>query len=194
MRLLHQRIGILSASFAAFSLMWNVFTPSNPDHVLNVIEHSALWVVFTASIFMPIKAAQALQILSLIVIAYIPMGISDSPFWGAVVATLTLVLAYAYGGFKTQAAWKLPAITVGMFTLCAIASSNFTPPSIEMYGRAAVWTLAIAFFVGILWLIVIEIRRQFFEEFAAKLILQNRELLDINKKLIEGGCIDGTRK
>lgn len=187
--MLHKRVAVMFAIFSGLSLVFNVFTPDNPDHLLNVIEHSCLVIVFVASFFAHKQFAGVLQILALSAAAFIPMQINDSPFFGAVISVFVLVLIYAYGGYRSSPWWKLPTTFLTLLFLCAIASSKFTPPSFEMWARAFGWTSFISLFCFVLWLIVDDIERRFHADFAQDLIRQNRELLEINKQLV-GGCKD----
>lgn len=157
---------------------------------MNVIEQSCLVLVFSFSYFLHQPAAGVLQILALVATAFIPMHMNDSPFFGAVIAVFALILIHAYGGYRTHVWWKLPTTFFTLFILCAIATSQFSPPSPEMYVRAFSWTMFISVFCFVLWLVVDDMEKRFHAEFAAKLIEQNRKLLELNKQLA-GGCADG---
>lgn len=157
---------------------------------MNVIEQSCLVLVFSLSYFLPQQASGVLQIITLAATAFIPMHLNDSPFFGAVIAVFALILIYAYGGYKTRVWWKLPTTFFTLFALCAIARSNFTPPSLEMWIGAFAWTMFIGVFCFVLWLVALDMERRFHAEFAASLIEQNRKLLELNKQLA-GGCADG---
>ena len=180
---LHKRVALIFSLFSVISFVLNVFTPTNPDHLLNVIEHGCLLTIFILTYFLPDRPSGVLQIIALSVAAIIPMGLSDSPFFGAVVAVFVLVLIYAYGGYQSHKGWKMTATFLSLFFICAIASSNFMPPSLEMYVRSFGWALFISVFCFVLWLIVEDIKRQFFSSFATEIITQNRELLELNKQL-----------
>lgn len=188
--MLHKRIGLIFSLASAVSLAFNIFTPDNPDHILNVVEQSCLVLVFALSCYAGFPFGGVMQIIALSVAAFLPMQINDSPFFGAVISVFALVLIYAYGGYRTAVWWKLPITFSTLFILCAIASSKFTPPSIEMYARAFMWALFIVVFCLVLWLIVADIEHRFHADFAARIIKQNRDLLELNKEL-SGGCKDG---
>ncbi len=183
---LHKSISVVFASFAGLMLVWNVFMPNNPHHDLNIIEMSCLLVVFTFTYFSHSQLAKATHILTLGVVAFIPMGIAESPFFGAVIAVFALVLLYAYGGYRTHAFWKIPVTFVVLVVLCSLATSYFSPPGPIVIARAFIWTVFIFVFLGVLYLILEDIKRKFYSEFASELIEQNRQLLEINKELTRG--------
>lgn len=187
---LHQEISLLFGGFSLVTLLWNVATPENPDHLLNVIEQSCLCLAFALSYFWHSHGAEALQVFALVVAAFIPMGISDSPFFGAVIATFALVLIYAYGGYRTMAFWKLPVTFVGLVGLCAIATSHFDPPSFDTYGRSIMWALFISLFCVVLWRVVKHIERRFYLIRETELLKLNKELIELNRDLIAGGYHD----
>ena len=190
--MLHKRIGLIFALFSAFSLVFNIFTPDNPEHLMNVIEQSCLVLVFTLSYFAPNPFAGVLQILALAATAFIPMHINDSPFFGAVISVFALVLIYAYGGYQSQAWWKLPTTFITLFVLCAIASSNFGPPSVLMYARAFGWTLFISVFCFVLWFIVDDIKLKYYLSMKTRIDQNLNELRDIKKTLGSEG--NGTKE
>lgn len=165
--------------------MMNVFTPSNPDHAMNVIEQSCLVLVFALSYFLPQQASGVLQIITLAATAFIPMHLNDSPFFGAVIAVFALILIYAYGGYKTRVWWKLPATFFTLFALCAIARSNFTPPSPEMWIGAFAWTMFICVFCFVLWLVALDMEKQFHLRIKTE-VERNRIELESIKKEVRG--------
>lgn len=182
MKELHQKLACIFGAFAGIALVGNVFTPSNPHHSLNVTEHACLLVLFVLTYFSPKRAAEAMQVLVLIVVAFIPMGLDDSPFFGAVVAVFALILIYAYGGYQTRVWWKFLTTNAFLYWVCAVAMSHFTPPTIEAYGRAAMWVLFINVFCLVLWVIVDHRERTRALERA--ILDENRRLIAENKRLI----------
>ncbi len=188
--MLHKRVGLIFTLFSAFSLVINVFTPNNPDHNMNVIEQSILPMVFALSYFLPAQSSGVLQIIVLIATAFIPMHLNDSPFFGAVIAVIALLLIYAYDGYKTRALWKLPASFFTLFALCAIARSNFTPPSPEMWVGAFGWSMFISVFCLIVWMIADHrertraLERGILED-NKRLIAENRRLVQEMKQLVK---------
>lgn len=183
MKELHQKLAVIFGAFAGIELVWNVFTPNNPHHDLNVTEHACLLVLFTLTYFTPKRPAEALQVLALIVVAFIPMGMEDSAFFGAVVAVIALILIYAYGGYQSRPWWKYLTTNVALFWICSVSMSHFATPSWEVYGRTATWVLFVNVFCIILWIIVQH--RERMGAFARELIEQNRKLLVEIKLLVD---------
>lgn len=183
--MLHKRVGLVFILFSAFSLVTNVFTPGNPDHVMNVIEQSCLILVFALSYFLHQPAAGVLQIITLATTAFIPMHLNDSPFFGAVIAVFALILIHAYGGYRAHVWWKLPTTFFTLFSLCAIARSNFTPPSSEMWIGAFAWTMFICIFCFVLWLVVADMERKIHLESKSEIERNRAELESIKKEVRE---------
>lgn len=190
--MLHKRIGLIFIFFSAFSLVANVFTPTNPDHVMNVMEQSCLVLIFSLSYFLPQQSSGVLQIIALVTTAFIPMHLNDSPFFGAVIAVFALILIYAYGGYKTRVWWKLPATFFTLFILCAIARSNFSSPSAEMYISAFAWTMFISVFCFVLWLVVDDINKKYYSTMKSRIDQNLAELRDIKKSI--GGVGNGPKE
>lgn len=186
---LHKRMALLFFSFTSFVLIANLFAPTNPDQLLNIIEMSVLSVGFFSSYFLSKAIAGTIQTASLGVSAFIPMADPLSSFFGGVLAVFMLVLIYAYGGYRTYPIQKLIFTFFGMFALCVIASSNFHAPTPEIFVRAFAWTAFIGVFCFTLWLIVDDINKNFYDKKERELLEQNRELLEINKMLLKG-CAD----
>ncbi len=184
---LHRVVGLVFVVSSFLVLVWNALTPSNPDHVLNMIEVSGACAFFTLAYFAPDRFAQATQILVLAVAAFIPMSIPTSEFWGLFIAFMALNLLFAYGGFETRPWWKYFATNAVLYALCAIALSKFGEMTPEMYFRAGFWTGMLNMGLWIEWGAVQYYLRQY--------VKQNRTLLEINKdlhkKMKAGGCEDG---
>lgn len=194
MKELHQRISAIFGVFAGFELVWNVLTPSNPQHVLNVAENACLLVLFCVTYFSPRKISEILHVVALSVVAFIPMGMDDSPFFGAVVAIFALILIYAYGGYQTRPWWKMATTNAALWWLCSVAMSHFSAPSIENYFRAATWVLFINVFCFVLWIVVDHRERT--RALERSILDENRRLISENKRLIKemkklvAGCHD----
>lgn len=186
---LSQILGRICAVFSAIVFAFNVFTPSNPDHWLNLAETLTLTFLFTMLLFAPEIVAKTAHVLLFGAIAGIAVFTDTGFFPSAVMTVSTFVLLYAYGGFRTMAAWKLPLAAVICYFVCLVGVLHYGPPSVETYSRAAVWTLFIAIFVTFLWLVVREIRRQFYQDFAHELVQQNHDLLEEVRDL-KKGCQD----
>lgn len=169
--------------FSVLVFTFNVFTPDNPDHWLNLAETLAMSFLFIMALSFPEMVAKTLHVLLFGAAAGIAVFTDTGFFSSAVMTVSTFILIYAYGGFRTMAGWKLPVAAVVCYGVCVAGVLHYNPPSVESYSRAAVWTLFIAMFVTFLWLVVREIRRKFFDEFAHELIEHNHDLLVEIRKL-----------
>lgn len=189
---LHQILGRICAVFSVLVFTFNVFTPDNPDHWLNLAETLAMSFLFIMALSFPEMVAKTLHVLLFGAAAAIAVFTDTGFFSSAVMTVSTFILIYAYGGFRTMAAWKLPVAAVVCYGVCVAGVLHYNPPSVESYSRAAVWTLFIAMFVTFLWLVVREIRRKFFDEFASELVQQNHDLL-LELRELHKGCKDGDK-
>lgn len=186
---LEQRMAWIFTAFSCFVLFYNLSTPDNPDHVMNLIEQTISLGAFGSTIFLSAKIAQVIHILVLVGITFVTVFTDTGFFPSAFIMVLIFVLTYAYGGFRTFAAWKLPMGAILAFVLCLAGSSHFQAPAPEVWSRAAMWTIFVAVFLWLLWHVLQEIRRQFFADFANELIQQNHDLL-LQLRDRERGCND----
>lgn len=186
---LHELLAYICAGFSGIVFAFNVFTPANPDHLLNVAETLALTFLYTGTLFMPVRWTKSIHVILFGAAAGIAVFTDTGFFPSAVMTVATFILIYAYGGFRTMAAWKLPLAAILCYCVCLVGVLHYDPPSIASYSRAAIWTLFISMFVMFLWLVLREIRRQFFAEFAHELVEQNHDLLEEIRNL-KKGCND----
>ncbi len=186
---LARRVTIIGICLASCVLVWNLITPGNPDHVLNLIVATILTAWMVACLFLSERVAQVSHSLTLGGSAFVYVGVDGGFFSSGTLTIILFVLIHAYGAFRTHALWKLPLSVLAIYALSSISSAHFTVPGVESYGRAAMWTLMVIGFLFVLYLALQEFRRQFHEEYAADLITQNRQLLELNKRLA-GGCDD----
>jgi len=187
---LERRMAWIFTAFSCLVLVYNFVTPDNPDHIMNLVEQIISTGLFGATIFLPIKASQTIHIIALIGITLVTVFTDTGFFPSAVLMVFIFVLTYAYGGFRTFASWKIPISAILAFVLCLAGSSHFQAPGAGVWSRAAMWTLFVALFLGLLWLVLQEVRRQFFADFAHELTQQNHDLLGVIRDL-EKGCKDG---
>jgi hypothetical protein len=187
---LYQRFGITFSLFSLVTLVWNLFTPDNPDHLGNLLLAGGLCLPLAISYFLPHLVAKTLQVVAFACVAFFPTYFTGEPFFGAVSAVIGLALTYAYGGYRTHRAWKLPVTMSIVFIIFALATPII---NLESTLRAFVWTVYVGLACAVLWMILEDVDARFHRLFASELIKQNRELLDINKKLA-GGCNDGTER
>lgn len=187
--ILSRRVTIIGICLASCVLVWNLITPGNPDHVLNLIVATVLTAWMVACLFVPEIIAKFSHAWALGSSAFVYVSTGDGFFFSGTLTIILFVLIHAYGAFRTHALWKLPLSVLAIYVLSSISSAHFTAPGVEAYGRAAMWTLMVIGFLFVLWSALQEFRRQFHEEYAASLIAQNRKLLEQNRELL-GGCRD----
>lgn len=188
--ILARRMAWIFTGFSCLVLGYNFVVIDNPDHMMNVIEQSGLMAVFASTTFLPVKLSQLIHILSMVIASLVAASTDTGFFSSAILMVFTFVLSYAYGGFKTFAAWKLPFSAAGAFVVCLAGSSHFKAPAPQVWTRAAMWVLFIALFLGLLWLVLQEVRRMFYQDFASELVQQNHDLLKEVQRLTKG-CDDG---
>jgi signal transduction histidine kinase len=169
--------------FSAFALAANLSHPDNPDHVLNIVELSALFIVFGVSFLINARRAGALQIASLIISAFIPMGMTDSGGFGIAIVVFALILFYSYDGFQTYPFWKLPVAFALLFLFCLLAAGQAYKGYSEVWFYGLCWTLGISTVLFVLWVMVDERLRTMQARFDAAVVKQNRELLEENRRL-----------
>lgn len=183
---LYQRIGITFSIFSLVTLVWNLATPDNPDHLGNLLLAGGLCFPLAVSYFLPQFIAQIVQIASFACVAFFPTYFTGEPFFGAVAAVFGLSLTYAYGGYRTHRAWKLPFTMGIVFAVFALATPIV---SLEFTVRALVWTCYIGISCTGLWMILEDADARFHRQMKTE-IDQNRVELESIKKEV-GGCQDG---
>jgi hypothetical protein len=176
---LHRRISLIFGGFSAFSLLMNIITPSNPDHLWNLVEMSCILLAFALSYFFDRREGGALQIFAIVVAAFFTISSPSGPFFGSVLAVFGIILTYAYDGYRTVRVPKFILTACVVFFLAFFASSTFQAPF--------VWTAFVMVFCTTLLLIVDDINRRFYDEKVKSLTELNAELLSMNKKLL-GEC------
>ena len=190
---LYQRIGTLFTCFSLAALVVNLFTPDNPNHIINLFLTGGFALLFALSSIVPRASGQALQTWFLCSASFFPLLASDiaSTFFGGAIAVVALVLIYAYGGYRTLSFWKLPVTVAGLFIVCLSASLLAGElPVLEACVRAFAWTLFVFVLCLILWIVADSMEVEFHEEYSSLIVKQNRTLLEELKKK-GGGCDDG---
>lgn len=184
----HKEYALAAASCSFFWFLWNVFTPSNPDHDLNLITLGALALVFGTCYFMPQDSSQAIQIISLGTTSILPLTLNE-PFFGMVIGVFTLILLYAYNGYKTRPIWKLFISFAGTYVLTVIAISHFSTPSPESMARAFIWNTLTWAFLLFIWRVHSKILEHVMSgrlaELSSRLEKQNQKQLSYIRELIE---------
>lgn len=173
-----RRVSLVLGIFSLLLLVWNIVTPSNEDHVVNVAEHFILTLVFGITFVLPIKVSNVIQVVMIFIAAWIAAFTGDLQPSGAI-GTAAVVLAYTYSKFQPLSAWILGTVSTTQFlgALWATQQAGYTP--LVGIGHAVLWAVLPLVGVWLLW--------QALYEFAEKMLKQNRELLEINKTLVAGG-------
>jgi len=175
---------------SAGSLVLDLFVFHNPDQGINVFLTGLFSGLFLLSTVIDEKVGQVAQSCLLAIASFFPLLSQDSFFFGGAIAAMTLILIYAYGGYRQFGFWKFPLTVALLFGLCLAASSmSTTIPFMESVLRAGAWTFFIVVFCLILYFVMTDLEHRFHSEFASDLITQNRKLLELNKEL-SGGCED----
>ena len=187
--MLQGRIGTAFATLAVITLIFNALFDTSPQALFNICENSAMAILFLSSCFKDGPIFKAIQLGGLLSAAFISFKLSETPFFGSVMIIFVIVLFYAYGGYRTfKGAWLMFTLFL-IFSLSFLSIANFIPLSPETFSKALVWSAFICVFCFVLWLVVSDIEKRFHEDFAKKIIEQNRQLLELNKELA-GGCKD----
>jgi len=183
--MLHSRIGVLFGVFCTGLLVWHLFTPWNPDHYVNLVLHSSMAVLFFWSSFMKIRTCRIIHPLTLFIGATLTVWYGNFPV-GATIFGIAALLYYSYGGFRSlsviQSVVSFGVVFTAFFAAIVASGYGFGPS----YGTAFVWTSATALCFHFIWLVL-----QFF---ASDIITQNRDLLELTKKLSKGDCADVASK
>lgn len=192
---LSKRIGVTFLLFTSFALAVNLFQPSNPDYVLNVTMETVLVVLFGISIVAKAPYSGGIQVACLVVSSALAPATPGGPFFSSAIAVFSLVLIYAYGGFQTLRGPKVGLSFVGVFAVMTFNLSHVMPLGTDLLLRGFVWTMFLAVFCFILWLVVEEIDRKFHKFRESELLRLNRELIKLNHDILDsGGCHDATGK
>lgn len=182
---IHRHIGEIFGWFCAILIVWHVFTPDNPDHVVNLVMHSLLASTFFASSRMNMVVCRYVQPFALL------SGMAVTAFYGnfpvsALIAFLAVLIYYAYGGFRPLSRAKI------FFTFSLLFSLYFGAMIVSgydisnAYGTSILWSSGVFGTFWVLWLIM--------QYFASDLVQQNRDLLELAKKKSKGDCADVATK
>ena len=181
---LHQKIGAGFALFCALMFGWAIITPSNPDHILCLLIHGILTPMFLLSITKNIRLGGTIQVLALL-IGSILTAIAGDFQPASAVGAMAVLLVYAYNGFRSINIYVIIPVSLGQFALTFFAAVINGFPMILSLGHAVVWTSFSLVAVWAIWIV--------FQQFAKDIVSQNRDLLDLSKKL-KGECQDVATK
>lgn len=174
----YRRVGVVFAGFCILMLVWNLATSQNEDHLLNVVEHSTLAIGFTVSVFVKFPLARWIQVGILFLGSWMTAFAGDIPP-AATVGTMATILAYTYGKFQPFPQLLMLGIAIMQLGVTFTSSVMHGQSTLVAAGRAIVWALLPLVGVWLFWSIM--------QQFAEKMLAQNRELLEINKTLVAGG-------
>ena len=182
---IHKKIGSAFSTFCLILLGWHLLTPENPHHVINVMLHSVTCFLFFVSTFTSIRVCRYLHPAILLAGASITAWGGNFPV-AAIISFVAVFLHYSYGGFHTLSTFRVIGTVIGMFLMfyfSILVSGYGYAPS---YAMALVWT---TFSLGLFWFVWLIL-----QYFAADIVQQNRDLLELNKELTKGDCADVTKK
>lgn len=192
---LHRRIGVIFAVFCSVALALNLLSPANPDFWTNIIELSAIMVIFSLTVIMPRWAGGFIQIAGLIVCAALAPNSPGGPFFSTFIVVFCLVLYYAYDGYKTQTGPKLTISCLIVYGVMLLALSKYDQPPYELLIRSLAWASFIYVFAYVLWVIADDIDKRFHDHRERDLLRLNSELIKLNREILDsGGCDDATGK
>ena len=175
---LYQRVGVVFAGFSLASLVGNLLTPENEDHLLNVVEQLGLTMMFIMTIVGHREVAQHLQVGSLFVASAVAAVTGDVGV-ATVLGTVAVLLTYVYGKFQKIPKVKITIVAVVQGVLALVAALYSEQPFPRALVVASLWAVFPLIGIWLLWSV--------FQSFAEEVIAQNRELLEINKTLVAGG-------
>jgi len=173
-----KRVGLVFGVFSLILLVWNIITPLNEDHTVNIIEHIFLMLMFSFSTVVKNPFNKYLQVSSLFVGSWIA-GVLGELQASATVGTVAVILTYGYSAFQPLS----KIVVIGAFVVqllgVSFAALRAEYPLAVAFGHGLVWSLLPLLGVWLYWKLM--------QQFSKDLIAQNRELLEINKSLVAGG-------
>lgn len=177
----HKTIGLVLLGVDLFAFMFNVFTPSNPNHALNMTEQAIIAVVLILAHYAPTRLGQALQTVIVGGVAFVPVTVPDSSQWGVIIGLIALILIFAYDGYRTRRIWKFFATNAALFGLCVAGASLYEPLTVLTVSRSLGQVILIDALCWLIWAVVEH--REKTGAFAKDLIEQNRKVLEELKKV-----------
>jgi hypothetical protein len=184
---MHKKFGTLFGAFCLLMLVWHSLTPDSPHHAINMALHSSMCIGFFVSTLFSIKAAKWIHPALMLIGAGLTSWAGNFTV-SATISFVAYMLHYAYGGFNSISLKKIVSSFVLLFVMffVSVYFSKYGASYSHAYGIALVWT---GFTVGLFWAVWIG-----FENFAKDIIRQNRDLLELTKKLSKGACEDVATK
>ncbi len=182
---LHRLIGSIGLAFSSLLLFWNILTPENPDHWVNIIEDSIIALSCLVSTALRPGHGGFVQVISLLI------GSGMTAYAGYLhpagfVGGLAVLLTFLYSRFQTIGNPVLVAITLFQFGSAFSAGLAVGyRPTIAM-GHAFVWAVLPLVFVWIVW--------ETMKKFSDRVLRASKEVHEINKTLMSERKADGTKK
>jgi len=182
---LHRQVGVFFAIFTLIMLLWNLATPLNPDHWLNIVEHSILSVLFLFSTSLKSSPGTILQISSLFLGAFLTASTGDMQPAG-MVGTVGVVLTYIYSRFQAFGTVTVSIVAGLQFAVVIVGALLADYPPLIAIGHAVMWTAASLVCVWVAWVAL--------QQFSARILKTTKEVHEINKTLMSERKADGTKK
>lgn len=174
----YHRVGLVMALFSLCSLVGNLLTPGNEHHYVNIFEQGVLVGAFGMSAVLPVSIGSWAQIGALFGAALVAALTGSLGAAGALGAG-AVILTYVYGAFQTLPLRVVVGVGVVQGLTAFLAAMVEHRTLLGSFVAALLWTIFPLVGVWLLWSVL--------QEFAEKVVAQNRELLEINKNLMRGG-------
>lgn len=188
----HSLIGVVFGLFCSFMIIIHIYTPENPDHILNLAMHPTLAILFFISATVSFEAAGVIQVFAMSLGAFL-VATTGSFHPAGSVGIVALLLFYGYGGFVTIGGYSAIIAVVLQFGNVWLATWIAKGNALIAIAHAIGWTAASVLVIFLIW--------GFYQLWALKLIKQNigivkqnRELLEMNKLLKKGRSPDATER
>ncbi len=182
---LHRLIGSIGLAFCSLLLFWNILTPENEDHWINVAEHSIIALSCLVSTGLRPGPGGFVQVVALLIGSGLTAYAGDLQPAGAV-GGMAVLLTFLYSRFQTISNPVLVAITLFQFgSAFAAGLGAGYRPTIAM-GHAFVWAVLPLVFVWIVW--------ETMKKFSDRVLRASKEVHEINKTLMSERKADGTKK
>jgi len=182
---IHRPIGYIFSGFCALLFVWHLMTPHNPHHNIAIIVFLPWSVMYLVSSFVSVKVSRYLQPFTLLLGAFVTVYADNFPV-AAIISVIATLIYWTYGGFRqldfTRASLTFLTVFLMFFFGVVLSGHGYAPA----YGTAIVYTILASVGFAILWMVIIF--------FASDIVQQNRDLLELTKKLSKGDCADVASK
>jgi len=183
--MIHSRVAIAFGIFCSALTVRHLLTPENPDHLANLMYQIPMAILFFASSRMSVNACRIIHPSALFLGAVITVWFGSFPVASVIFCFATL-LYYSYGGFKSfNLVQSIISFSVVFFAFLfgVLVSGYGIGPA---YFTALVYTSASILSFYVIWVVL--------QCLASDIITQNRDLLELTKKLSKGDCADVATK